>query len=47
MIVTIPLLIIFLLILAWKNENKLSQEIYKRLFGVLYEDFGNKKVQGL
>jgi hypothetical protein len=46
-IVSIPVIIIILLISAWKFQKQFKSKIIKQLFGVLYEDFGNKKVQGL
>jgi hypothetical protein len=42
-----PLINIFLLILANRNVEKLENEIIKELFGAFYEDFENKKIAGL
>jgi hypothetical protein len=42
-----PAVIIFLLILALKDEKILDQEKYKDMFGVFYEDFEYKRIQGL
>jgi len=47
LLIVMPLINIFLLILANRNVEKLENEIIKELFGVFYEDFENKKIAGL
>ena len=41
-VIIMPLINIFLLILAYKDMSKLELEIIKQLFGVFYEDFKKK-----
>jgi len=42
-----PAVEIFLLILAYKDMKKLDEENYKKMFGILYEDYEKKRIQGL
>ncbi len=42
-----PAVEIFLLILVCKDMKKLDKENYKKMFGILYEDYEKKRIQGL
>ena len=42
-----PVIIIFLLIKAFRDIKTLDNNYYKELVGVFYEDFGNKRFEGL
>ena len=42
-----PLVNVYLLILAFRDIQKLDQENIKEMFGVLYEEFEKKRKQGL
>ena len=42
-----PVINIFLIILAKKDFKKLAQENIKEMFGVFYEDFDKKRQEGL
>lgn len=42
-----PLINIFLLIIAFGDIKLLDNELIKKMFGVFYEDFEKKKKEGL
>ena len=42
-----PVIIIFLLIKAFRDKKILNKNQYKVLVGVFYEDFGKKRFEGL
>jgi len=47
LVIVMPLINIYLLILAHRDIKKLDLMIYKELFGAFYENFEKKKKAGL
>ena len=42
-LIVMPIIILFLLYKAYREIKTLDKNIYKKMLGVFYEDFGKKK----